>query len=420
MTYPVGDWGLRARLAGVLGLALALAGCEPEPACDGVATVFAGDARIEERATAVPERLECAEVVTGDLHIHGTALRTLAGLGRLRHVQGDLEISRNEQLESLEGLDRLQRVDGNVEVSFNAELRDLDGLGGLERVGKSLHISRLERLESLAPLELSLGGDLVLTSLDALETLEGLEVASVPGSIEIRSAPRLREVGSLLAGLFLKGSLAIRDNESLTEILALPEMRYFDDAPALPAGSHRADVEACGGGRPAIEIASNDRLERIAVDGREFDGCVAVSNNDALRELRFAFDFIVELESLELDELPSLETFALSESEVTSPLIVRDRLWLRRVGLTDLGTLDRLLEVGCTLYVSENPALDRLLPALRAANHVTITENERLETCELEAWSAALRPILPSDSCSQPAYPDVQIYLSGNGGAACE
>jgi hypothetical protein len=419
MTYRFED-GVRARLVGALGLALTIAGCESEPACDGVPTVFAGDARIEEGAAVLPERLACAEVVTGDLELRGSALRSLAGLGRLRHVQGDLEISRNDELESLAGLDGLQRVDGNVEISFNPELRDLDGLGSLEHIGKSLKIRDLDRLESLAPLELSVGGNVVLTSLEALETLEGLMIGTVLGSIEIGYAPRLREVDSLLEGMRLEGSLVIRGNESLTQIRELPEMRVYRDAPALPADSARADVQACGDGLPSLEIAYNERLERVAATGSAFSGCVLVHDNAMLRELSLGFDTVQELQSLELNELPSLDEFTLGDSDTLSLQVVHDRLALDRLGVSDLATLDQVVRVGCGLFVYGNPRLEQLLPALRAANHISVADNERLDSCDLELWSVDIEPVVPSEACSDTSYPEVRIELSGNGGDSCD
>jgi hypothetical protein len=430
MTYRF-EKGTRARLAGVLAFALTMAGCESEPACDDVSTVYAGDVRIREGAAELPEQLTCAEVVTGDLVILGSALRSLAGLGRLRHVQGDIVIVGNDELESLAGLDSLQRVDGTVEIALDPKLRDMDGLGSLRHIGKSLMITDLDRLESLAPLELpkslevrqtaAVGGDVVLKSLDALETLEGLAIDTIGGSLEISYIPQLREVDSLLGGLSLNGSLAIRGNDSLTEIGVLPGMRVSGDAPARPTSSARADVEQCSNELPSLEIAYNERLERVATTGSEFSGCVLVHDNPLLRALSLGFRDVSELQSLELDELPSLDEFNLGIGPTSSPLVVHGRLTLDRLGVSNLATLDRVVRVGCALFVSDNPELEELLPALRAANRVWVVDNERLDTCELEMWSADLEPVLPSDACSDASqYPDVRVELSGNGGAACE
>lgn len=416
----------------VVGLVLwaAAAGCAEEAACEGASTVHAGDVVLERDATAIPSGLACVEVITGDLEVLDTRLSSLAGLERLRHVQGDLRLIGNERLESVAGLERLQRVDGDVSIASNEALEDLSALAALEHVGESLELSSLPRLEALPELTLTstIGGDLALSSLGALETIDGFTVGAVAGNVSISYNPALRELDALLAPMSVGGGVLISGNDRLTALGVLPRLRFGDLPPSLPPGRWRVAPRAsfaCGD-RAWLAITHNAALERIeqAEDGlvEGFDGCLELADNPKLTEVRLELPLVSTIESLELDELPMLETFVLGAGP-QSVRRVRDRLWIHDIGLPSLDALDGVVEVGCDVQVTENAALAApVLPELRRANRVWVHDNALLDGCVLETWAAALAPARLRDDCAHvPADGEVvQVSLTDNASEGCE
>jgi hypothetical protein len=66
---------------------------------------------------------------------HNDDLVSLAGLGGLRVVQGELYIEENQGLRALRGLEGLERVGIELAVVNNEELWDISALAGLRSVG---------------------------------------------------------------------------------------------------------------------------------------------------------------------------------------------------------------------------------------------------------------------------------------------
>ncbi|MEE8312404.1 MAG: hypothetical protein V3R77_09105, partial [Candidatus Binatia bacterium] len=80
---------------------------------------------------------------------------SLAGLGDLESIGGDLELSYNDSLAALSGLEGLRRIDGDLKLVRNLRLESLAGLEGLDHVrdvyvveNRRLPVAEVDRLRS--------------------------------------------------------------------------------------------------------------------------------------------------------------------------------------------------------------------------------------------------------------------------------
>ncbi|MCK4677214.1 MAG: T9SS type A sorting domain-containing protein [Bacteroidales bacterium] len=143
--------------------------CEGEP-CPFLSIVFDNQSMIDNFRIFFPD---CNEI-DGDILIEGNNITSLAGLGNLTSIGGDLNIgslsSGNPYLSILEGLDKLTNLGGNLHIHTNPILTSLTGLNNLETIGKRLIIWSNDSLTSIASLEnlSSIGTDLIIMNNNSL------------------------------------------------------------------------------------------------------------------------------------------------------------------------------------------------------------------------------------------------------------
>ena len=135
------------------------------------------------------------------LHLHGTSLRSLKGVGALKSLK-TLDLGSSKRLRSLSGLEAAKSL---VDLDIN----DCEGIGGLEC---------LRGLTSLR--RLSLVGCTSITSLKSLENLVGLESISLWGCKNLKSLEGLQSLKAL-------------QEVDIEECYALESIDPLDDLPAL-------------------------------------------------------------------------------------------------------------------------------------------------------------------------------------------
>lgn len=240
--------------AGVIALALALAGCSPSPPVDGTtgtsdgppitsattdsstfgeteqtaptdettsATPFAcPDARWHEGALEIDDDVDIGTLrdvggVTGSLVIAQTqSLADLEFLSCLEIVEGTVTIFENESLVSLQGLEQLRLVNGNSEglkvwdlgLVRNPALQRIDSLDSLGTIGvmvvganeslTEIEMAALHQVQTLSLGGYCLGGgapepDQPLTHVGTFPNLEHVETFELRGQFEFTSLESL-------------------------------------------------------------------------------------------------------------------------------------------------------------------------------------------------------------------------------------
>ena len=135
------------------------------------------------------------------LHLHGTSLRSLKGVGALKSLK-TLNLGSSKRLRSLAGIEA-------AEALVDLDINDCEGVTGLEC---------LRNLTSLR--RLSLIGCTSITSLKSLEKLVGLESISLWGCKNLKSLEGLQSLKAL-------------QEVDIEECYALESIDPLDDLPAL-------------------------------------------------------------------------------------------------------------------------------------------------------------------------------------------
>lgn len=202
--------------------------------------------------------------VTGDFKIEAPSVISLAGLGGLTRVGGDLVVKNSVGLTSLDGLNSVTSVggliiDGNpalsslaalaaiqapkvrlILISRNPKLANLDGLGGMTGVDWDLNLDRNGALTTITALKVtSVGGSLRLSDNPSLKTLDGLSSLTTVGDgvyITRNSAlTSLRGLGALTAVggvLGFSGNAELRSLDGLGTLASTGSI-YIDGNPRL-------------------------------------------------------------------------------------------------------------------------------------------------------------------------------------------
>ncbi len=329
--------------------------------------------------------LEGVRVVTGTLTIE--AGDTLAALGCLERVGGDLVIRGARELTTLAGLQALTEVGGAVRVEVAPALTDVD-LPALARVGGDLHLDgnrALERVRGLARLE-TVGGRVTLTNNPLLRELDALPALTRVGGLTIAFLPALEVVAGLEALRTIDGPLSLY-------LLRAADLRGLARVTAV-----RGDLEL---GEHVGPFGASMALARVdgelRVDGDQLTAVElpALAHLGGLRHTfgnvqRIALPALTAMTGdVVLRDAPSLEVLALPALETTTGTIsVRGNPRLTRV---ELGSLTRAagLDVASTSSTAR-PTL--MMPALRAlegplmlegldlAEHVSLARLEQART----------------------------------------
>ena len=147
------------------------------------------------------------------LHLHGTSLRSLKGVGALKSLK-TLDLGSSKRLRSLSGLEAAKSL---VDLDIN----DCEGIGGLEclrgltslrrlRLVGCTSITSLKSLENLVGLEsINLWGCKNLKSLEGLQNLKALQEVNIEECYALESVDPLDDLPSLRR-LLVSGSQAER------------------------------------------------------------------------------------------------------------------------------------------------------------------------------------------------------------------
>ena len=131
--------------------------------------------------------------------LHNNALTSLAPLGNVARVYGELKISGNYLLTNLAGFESITSIGGGLSIWYT-DLTSLEGLGNLTNIGADLSIGGNDALISLEGLEslTDIGGSLSIgdrrTGNTALASLAGLEnLTRIGGDLSIRGSGALTD-----------------------------------------------------------------------------------------------------------------------------------------------------------------------------------------------------------------------------------
>ena len=159
----------------------------------------------------------------GELDIRvNSILSSLDGLEKLRSVNNDVVIFRNDLLSSLRGFRNLRSVH-DILVFDLPYLRSVDGLNNIDSIHGNLNLRNNALLEDLTDLGglKYIGGSLTIDANRSLQTLKGLENVIHVSSIFIKGNEQLENVIGLINVRSLKSILYIGSNPSLTSLKGL-------------------------------------------------------------------------------------------------------------------------------------------------------------------------------------------------------
>lgn len=144
-------------------------------ACSPGDLIFSTQVEIDDFSSNYPD---CDKII-GDVTIIESSpgiITNLAGLGQIKSIIGNIDITNNTNLPNLSGLDQLTKVVGNFNLSNNNTLADVFGLDQLTIISESLKIHNNPQLNDLSMLESleKIGGNLEISNNDLLESLSGL------------------------------------------------------------------------------------------------------------------------------------------------------------------------------------------------------------------------------------------------------
>lgn len=327
------------------------------------------------------------ESVAGDLELRGPGLplANLNGLASLRWIAGRLVIG-GYDLGSFWGLERLRSVGGDLVVETANALTSLAALGNLTEIAGELELrgtgsgSRLRDLSGLERLE-RLGG-LALSGLDSLQSLSGLpKFTRLPGGVQLADLRALRSIDTLSALTRTGGVLELSDLPQLTRLTALSRIEQT----AGLTLSHLTNI---------TQLTSLSQLTRVAGD-------VFIVANDALGSLdglrglsavdgSFALRDGVVKSVAGLRKLRTIgETLYLWNTPVSSldglqGLRSLRALYIEQSALGSLAGLDNLSALQ-NLTLTRNPALTRI-DALRSLTGIPggiqIADDPKLESLD--------------------------------------
>jgi hypothetical protein len=324
--------------------------------------------------------------VAESLIVYGTgssSLTSLSGLGSLESV-GNLALARLPKLSSVAGLERLRTVNGGFVVWRTPELQSLDAMGPIQVVQERVWIENAPKLLSLGrlpplpppppspPLGAALptttaritrasenGGDGAATGLSALRSV-GLDLHIENCDVPSLELPFLASTGGEIALLNNRRLASTQGLRALTSTLGV----------ALIGNALLADVDGFSrltelkGDLSVVNNAAIQTLNGFA-NLRGIGMSVDVSSNPALRSLDGMRALQGVGQMLNIGFNPSLEAlrgFGALRS-VGADLIVRQNEKLKE--LTDLGASLQIVgagPAGGALIVEDNEALTSLAP----------------------------------------------------------
>lgn len=262
------------------------------------------------------------------LFVGGERLESIAAL-QLPPTLSALSVS-GEQLTELGEIRSLRKVDTDLEI-WQTQLRDMTAFSQLEWIGGYFSVSSVPALENLDGLEsLTHAAQVVLMSNPLLQNLDGLTSLEYAEGLAINGNPRLPAVPNFQALGANLAALTISNNPALEEIGAFSGILASISSIAPDGTAHRIPFRVASqvNSRPdIINILNNPLLRNFSMPaGWPGGGYVAIHGNT------------------------SLETLGLSEFEAIAVLSIEENAALRSVDLDALRTVD-------LLSVLDNPLL---------------------------------------------------------------
>jgi hypothetical protein len=273
-------------------LACGAEGEDPPPGpCDQLVTAGATTVASQADADALCARANAVDALT---------VEATATVGCLCAVTGDLAVTGGAV-----DLPRLGSVGGAIALSGAAEALRAPVLGS---VGGDLVAQGAPSLtEVSAPALVHLGGQLALTDLDALVTVDLSQLYDVGGALILQGdpalpsfgVPRLRAVGGDFALEDLAGLAVLDDTRSLESIAGSVRLRGLPELTVLDPWSFLV-LTTVGGD---VVVSGNDRLQAIhgftslgqdldpTVDAPTFAGSVVIEDDRSLRQIT-GFDLL--------------------------------------------------------------------------------------------------------------------------------
>ncbi len=317
------------------------------------------------------------------------ALSSLAALGALEVVDGDVFIMRNAALSDLTGLDALEVIGGGMQIDNNDGLADLTGLGALESVGDFFAVQSEDSLTSLDGLDAlqTIDGELFLGGLPNLASIAALSSLTTLGALEIGACPGLTSLGGLEnidamlpGGITLSGTMQLTDFTAIAHVTDLGGELFLTQIDFVDLSMFASLVSIGGLRLESTGITSLGGMTALA----EISGDVILGDNQMLATLG-SFDELTtiggELEVAVNFNLVSSGSFPLLTS-IGSDLVLSSN------GLTEVDGFGALDSVGGNLTVNGNGSLPDLdgFDALMSVGGTTlsITGNAVLPASEAQ------------------------------------
>lgn len=255
--------------------------------------------------------------------------------GSLGYTQVDnLTISSN--VTNLTPLSTITTVTGNLTIYYTNVITDLNGLN-ISSVGGNININQNAALTNLAGLEnlTSVGGDIYISYNSSLTNLEALESLAAVNNIWIGASPGLTNLSGLESLTSVSGDIEIGGNAALTNLVGLQ------------------NLTSVGG---YLSISMNDALTNL--EGLEglttITGNLYISNNHVLTDLHGLENLAKINGKVDIQASLSLKNV----DGLASLSAVGGNLQLMNcAALENLNGLQSLRSVGGEMWIALNPQL---------------------------------------------------------------
>ena len=283
-----------------------------------------------------------------------------------------LDIDNNDALVSLDGLDNLSTVAGTLTIENNAALEDFSALDLTQVQGNLILRNNGEHVDTLPNFTANGGcsfgtvlGSLTIAGHDYLDSLEGMGIDAVGGSITISQNTELADIAALSA---LTGgdscNLDVFDNDALTSLAGLQGLTRSNNT----------------------SISNNSGLESLAgLENMDRANWVSIYNNANLTDLSALTN--LRAQRLTLYGLDSLQNFTegvgLTGMRIDDGLNIGDHSWGGNPQLTSLnGLTDLTLNYtnNCTLEIYGNAVLSDISALGHAGTDLTDLVNLHIES----------------------------------------
>ncbi|MEP3386924.1 MAG: hypothetical protein ABJO02_01970 [Reichenbachiella sp.] len=207
------------------------------------------------------------EIINGDLVLHG--VNDISALHTLREIRGNVLIG-STSLSSLEGLHNLRKIEGDLNISWNDDLEDLSAFSNLDSLHGELTIRGQPKLISLEGFQnVTYIGNGVKIAQNGLKNFSGFEsVKQIDGSIEILRNLNTKEISafenleSIRYSLLIEwndeletisgfsnlqsieyGSFVVSANKNLTDLCGFQQLDHILITPSISGNSYNPTIE---------------------------------------------------------------------------------------------------------------------------------------------------------------------------------